>query len=250
MTSMTNRVGQDFQPDDVCVLYVGLEGLTSEVLTTMRLTALVLLGLLFGVCCCSATAAEQSGLRLWPFRGDRTDKSALTGNSLAPQAPATAAAGSSAAMPSQPPTTSYTDALPEQHWMLNSPLARVSWPRIHLPEVSIPKPKIPRPQILPRKSQVDDARNAWMQNSPDPARPTPLQAVQQGARRVGESTRTAWRKTVDVLTPGEAAGGPDSRVAARDQKPTLWQRMRGTRPEQKQGSQTISEFIAQERLDR
>jgi hypothetical protein len=29
----------------------------------------------------------------------------------------------------------------------------------------------------------------------------------------------------------------------------LWQRMRGAQPEQKQGSQTISEFIAQERLD-
>ncbi|HEX2477610.1 MAG TPA: hypothetical protein VHK01_22830 [Lacipirellulaceae bacterium] len=215
----------------------------------MRHTARVLLVLLAVAYCPAAMAAEQSGLRLWPFRGDRTDNSELTGNSLAPKAPATATAGPSATMPSQPPTTRYTDELPEQHWMLNSPLARVSWPRIHMPEVSLPKPKIPRPQIWPRKSQVDDARNAWVQKSPDPARPTPLQAMKQGAQRVGQSTRTAWRKTVDVLTPGDAPSASDPRVAARDQNPTLWQRMRGTQPEQKQGSQTVSEFIAQERLN-
>jgi hypothetical protein len=195
-------------------------------------------------------AAEQSGLRLWPFRGNRTDNSELTGNSLAPKAPATTPAGSSAAMPSQYPTTGYTtEPLPEQHWMLNSPLARVSWPRIHMPEVSLPKPKIPRPQIWPRKSQVDDARNAWVQKSPDPARPTPLQAIQQGAQRVGDSTRTAWRKTVDVLTPGAASSAPDPRVTARDTKPTLWQRMRGAQPEKKQGSQTVTEMLSQERID-
>jgi hypothetical protein len=214
----------------------------------MRHTARVLLGLSFAVFLCPpAMAAEQSGIRLWPFRGDRTDNSELTGNSLAPKAPTTA--GSSGTMPSQPPTTRYTDELPEQNWMLNSPLARVSWPRIHMPEVSLPKPKIPRPQIWPRKSQVNDARNAWVQKSPDPARPTPLQAMQQGAQRVGQSTRTALRKTVDVLTPGAASSAPDPRVAARDAKPTLWQRMRGTQPEKKQGSQTVTEMLSQERID-
>ncbi len=166
-------------------------------------TPRVLLGLLLAACCCPATtAAEQSGLRLWPFRGDRVDDSPLTGNSLGPKTPATTTGGASAAMSSQPPTTSYTtDALPEQHWMFQSPLARVSWPRIHMPELSLPKPNLPRPQIWPRKSEVDDARNGWVQNSPDSARPTPLQAMQQGAQRVGNSTRTAWRKTVDALTP-------------------------------------------------
>jgi hypothetical protein len=216
----------------------------------MRYTTRVLLGLSFAMILGpAATAAEQSGVRLWPFGGDRTGNSEVTGNSLATKSPAAANAGSSAAMPSIPPTTRYTDELPEQHWMLNSPLARVSWPRIHMPEVSLPKPKIPRPQIWPRKSQVDDARNAWIQTSPDPARPTPLQAMQQGAQRVGQSTRTAWRKTVDVLTPGEASSTPDPRVAERDAKPTLWQRMRGTQPEQKQGSQTVTEMLSQERID-
>jgi hypothetical protein len=217
----------------------------------MRHTARVLLGLLLAACCCpAATAAEQSGLRLWPFRGDRADDSPLTGNSLAPKTPANTTAGTSAAMSSQLPTTSYTtDALPEQHWMFQSPLARVSWPRIHMPEFSFPKPNLPRPHFGPRKSEVDDARNSWVQKSPDPARPTPLQAMQQGAQRVGDSTRTAWRKTVDALTPGEAPSASDPRVANRAQEPTLWQRMRGAQPKQKQGSQTISEFIAQERLN-
>jgi hypothetical protein len=219
----------------------------------MRNAARVLPLLLIAASFCRlATAAEQSGLRLWPFRGDQTDDSQLTGNSLAATPPSTTTPGASAAVPSQPRTTSYTtaDALPEQRWMFRSPFARVSWPRIHMPEVSLPKPNLPRPQIWPGKSEVDDARNAWLQKSPDPARPTPLQAMQQGAQRVGESTRTAWRKTVDVLTPGEAPSTLNPRMANRVQEPTLWQRMRGMQPEQKQGSQTVSEFIAQERLDR
>ena len=52
---------------------------------------------------------------------------------------------------------------------------------------------------------------------------------------------------MDVLTPGDSADR-DSQVASRDAKPSLWKRMFGPEPEP-QGSQTIPEFMAQERLD-
>jgi hypothetical protein len=175
----------------------------------MRHTARVLLVLLAVAYCPAAMAAEQSGLRLWPFRGDRTDNSELTGNSLAPKAPATATAGPSATMPSQPPTTRYTDELPEQHWMLNSPLARVSWPRIHMPEVSLPKPKIPRPQIWPRKSQVDDARNAWVQKSPDPARRADSGRC---AKRLRSASRRARPESDALATYAGHATGTEARL--------------------------------------
>jgi hypothetical protein len=78
-----------------------------------------------------------------------------------------------------------------------------------------------------------------------------MQSVSNGARRVGQSTRAAWDKTVDVLTPGlqSSASGASSRVARRDRTP-VWSRMFGSNePSKKEGSQTMSEFIAQDRID-
>jgi hypothetical protein len=73
--------------------------------------------------------------------------------------------------------------------------------------------------------------------------------MQQGAQRLGQGTRTAWRKTVDMLTPGESPGANDPRVAARDRKPPFWQSLNGTEQQQKPGSQTVTEMLSQERID-
>jgi hypothetical protein len=221
----------------------------------MRRIACVLLGLLLSVCCAKASAAEESRFRLWPFGRDRANNRELTGNSLSPLPSATATPNSAAAMPFQTATGSLsTEAMPEQRWMLKSPLARVSWPRIHMPEFSmrppkLPRPNLPRPQWPSTESQVDDTRNTWMHDGPEPARPTPLRAMQQGAQRVGQGTRTAWRKTVDALTPGEAATAADPRVAARDEKPPFWKRLGSTEQPKKPGSQTVTEMLSQERID-
>jgi hypothetical protein len=220
----------------------------------MRHIACVLLGLLLSVGCAKASAAEESRFRLWPFGRDRANNRELTQNSLPLLPSATAAPNSAAAMPSQTATGSLpTETMPEERWMFKSPLARVSWPRIHMPEFSmrppkLPRPNLPRPQWPPTESRVD-TRNIWMQDAPEPARPTPLQAMQQGAQRVGQGTRTAWRKTVDALTPGAAPTTADPRLAARDEKPPFWKRLSGTEQPQKQGSQTVSEMLSQERID-
>ena len=73
--------------------------------------------------------------------------------------------------------------------------------------------------------------------------------MQHGAQRVGQSTRTAWRKTVDALTPGAAPTASDPRVAARAEKPPFWKRLGGTEQPQKKGSQTVTEMLSQERID-
>jgi hypothetical protein len=214
----------------------------------MRHIACVLLGVLFsGICCSPASAAEESRFRLWPFGGDRANDAELTGNSLAPNRFANTTAG---AVPSQVRMGSYsTDTLPEQRWMVKSPFARVSWPRIHMPEFSLPRPNLPRPQWWSEKPPVEDGRNTWVQKSPEPPPTMPLQAMQQGAQRVGQGTRTAWRKTVDALTPGESPRTNDPRVAARDRKPPFWQRLNGAEQPQKPGSQTVTEMLSQERID-
>jgi hypothetical protein len=216
----------------------------------MRHIACVLVGLLLSAIYCSPAIAEESRFRLWPFGRDRASDTELTGNSLSPNPSAPAAANSAAVMPAQTATGSYSTAtMPEQRWMIQSPMSRVSWPRIHMPELSMPRPNLPRPPWWSEKQPADPGRNTWVQQSPEPARPTPLQTVQRGAQRVGQGTRMAWRKTVDALTPGDAAAAADPRVAARDQKPPFWKRLSGAEQPEKPGSQTVSEMLSQERID-
>lgn len=127
--------------------------------------------------------------------------------------------------------------------MIRSPFARVSWPRIQLPEVHLP-----RPQLWPRKTEVDDVRNAWLGEDNEPARPSPLQAAKQGAHRVAESTRSAWRKTVDVFTPGDPADA-SGHIAQQETRPSLWRRMFAMEEPQPEGPRTVTEWMAQDRLD-
>ena len=202
----------------------------------MRNTLRALVGVLaIGSCYCDAAVAE-SGSRWWPF-----------GRSDAHQSqPQETAGGSGMSSPNpdeqQAPSSQYpADDEPEQHWMIDSPLAKVSWPRLRIPEVS--KPQLPR--LWPAKSEVEATRNAWVEENPDTLPPSPLQALSDGARRVGDSTRAAWDKTVDALRPGEPPSS-SSRVARR-QVP-WWKKMFATE-ERPQGPQTVTEWMAQERLD-
>lgn len=94
-------------------------------------------------------------------------------------------------------------------------------------------------------------RNRWAQNRSQTATPTddasPWEMMTESARRVGESTRNAWHKTVDLVTPGdESDEAPVIRQAARD---SWWDRLRGNSSPQTQGPQTVTEWMAQERLD-
>jgi hypothetical protein len=198
----------------------------------------------FGACCCQLKAAETDS-RWWPFGQKKEAELQVS--------PPSVAATQSQAAPSQPmqqqsPGSEYATAgvpEPERRWMFESPLAKVSWPRIHMPEMS--KPKLP-PSPFPSREDLDRARNSWVEKSPDPAKPSPLQAVKQGASRVAQSTRNAWGKTVDALTPGERERGPSSRIARRDDRP-LWKRMFFVEPIEPQGPQTVTEWMAQERVD-
>jgi hypothetical protein len=204
----------------------------------MRHTVRALVGLvLVGCCSCPATAAE-SGRRFWPFGRE-------AGVSTPPAAPS--ASGVMAPPPAQqqqPVTPQASSAEPERRWMIESPLAKISWPRVHLPE--LPRPQMP--QLWPKKSEVDDARNAWVDKTPNPNRLSPLQAVTDGARRVGDSTRAAWDKTVDTFTPGPTRSS-SSRIARSDVRPPFWKRMFSADKTQKERPQTMPQWMAQERLD-
>jgi hypothetical protein len=208
---------------------------------------------------CAPVSAEEPGFWRWPFGRKAAaepgagEVSTESVSGLQPTAPPTTAPPATMT-PGAAPTSSAPSPLPQnsnpavsaQHWMYESPTSKVSWPRIHMPEFSLPKPRLPRPQIWPSEKQANEARNAWVQENPDPSRPSPLQAAKQSAQRVGDSTRSAWRKTVDVLTPGNASAESSSRIARREIKPPFWKRTWGA---QDPGPRTIPEWMAQERLD-
>jgi hypothetical protein len=180
------------------------------------------------------TPPAQAGPSWWPFGGDREAAQSGDAGTAATAAPPTA----------QPTTPSQLSAEqePEQSWMIDSPLAKVSWPRLHMPEM--PKPVLPRP--WPKRSEVEAARNAWVEENPQEEQPSPLQALNDGANRVKSSTRAAWDKTVDALTPGESRP-KSSRVARRGAQQSWWRRM--FLPEEPQGPQTVTEWMAQDRVD-
>ncbi|MCI0331781.1 MAG: hypothetical protein L0228_00980 [Planctomycetes bacterium] len=209
----------------------------------MRHSMRALLGvMLVGWSCCQAMATE-AGSKWWPF-GQRRDAEVARLPYAAPSA-----ATSAPSMPGEQPSLPQypTAEVPERRWMINSPLAKVSWPRVHMPE--LPKFQMP-PSPWPKKSEIDAARNSWVERSPDPLKPSPLQAVTDGARRVGQSTRRAWDKTVDAITPGDRSQPNSSRIARREDRPSIWKRMFGADdPRQVEGPQTITEWMAQDRID-
>ena len=210
----------------------------------MRNSMSSLLGVMLIGCCCCSAAAVETGSRWWPFgRKDQAeDVSQPSGVANGSGMSSPAIAAQQQTLPQYP-----TTAEPERRWMIESPLAKVSWPRVHLPEV--PKPHVPEVPLWPSKSQVDAARNSWVEKSPNPKEPSPLQAVTDGARRVGQSTRSAWDKTVDVFMQNDSSASDSSRVARRENRPPFWKRMFGADEQPPPGPQTVTEWMAQERLD-
>jgi hypothetical protein len=206
----------------------------------------LLSGLVVCCCCCQAMAQEQekrSGL--WIFGQKAEIKVAtpadVSSSAVSTDAPASTASATTTApqipLPQTPATTEE-----ERRWMLSSQNAKMSWPRLQAPKLKMP------PSPFPSRSDLDRARNSWVEKSPDPAKPSPLQAMKDGAGRFKKSTREAWDKTVDALKPGEPTDAPSSRVASTDKRP-FWKRMFFVEPSPPQGPQTMSEWIAQDRID-
>jgi hypothetical protein len=207
---------------------------------------------------CAASHAQSFG-GWFPFRDDKKETfvtpPASLGASSADKATSTTA--SSATSPSAAPTANKTPPTPPSRVVTGgtppatpqvipdertSFFPSMSWPDFQMPY--FPKPQMPS---LPRKQELDQTRNTWVQRNPEVATPSPWQAVTSGATRVKESTANAWRKSVDILTPGS---GPEPRQQTRvaQREPSLWSRMLGSSPAESEGPKTVTEWMAQERI--
>ncbi len=186
--------------------------------TIHSLSGLFLLAWIF--CWGSAATAQESGFKLWPF-GAKQD------NSAEQQAPAQ-----------------------EQSENSKPRMISVGWPEFKMPsyEMKLPRPNLTfLPNMIANKDEkvqkARRARNAWVKG--DPGSPPPWQVLSESTKRVGSSTRSAWSKTVGIFSPG----GDNTSMAQREPRRPFWSRLFGSSEAEPEGSKTVAEFLAQERLD-
>jgi hypothetical protein len=244
----------------------------------MRHTTRALLSLLLVIGCCQNSSAETSGWRWWPF-GSKDEEPSIAAAAptatapkftpspglppspditpVTPDLPLPQAAMPKAAVarsavplyasPEQAPATQFPKATnnADRPPLVESPFPKIKWPTMKMP--AWPRSSANKSQLDANQAQPETPpRNAWVEKPPEPPKPSPLESVKNGAHRVADSTRSAWRKTVDAVTPGEQDHRSGSRIASRDVKPPFWQRMMGAEEPQRD-EQTISGFVGQPR---
>jgi hypothetical protein len=111
------------------------------------------------------------------------------------------------------------------------------------------KPKT-KHSSLGKASNVREPRNAWAQPKPKPEpkksmTQTMWDSVTGAPHTVAQSTKKAYHKTVDVITPGESKSSPH--VAQRDTNTSWWSKMTGSSEPTTEDPRTVTEWMAQER---
>src|SRR4051794_33479989 len=128
----------------------------------MRFAARALVAGIFVVCCRGAVAAE-TGSSWWPFGHHADATTAQTPSAVQtnlppattelPPATTPPAIAGPVAHEAQMPTTSSDD----NHWMLNTPKKKVSWPSLHMPKALSSKSAAAKP---------DSSKNKWAAQPP------------------------------------------------------------------------------------
>jgi hypothetical protein len=197
------------------------------------------LGVLLATVLATHGLAEETKAPWWHFGHDQD----------APSAPATVTPA-----PTLAPSPEVTP-IEDESWLHWPSMPKVSWFKADPADASIVtdptstgspvaaetsahrrNTRYGKPMHTPRP------RNTWAQ----PAGNTT--AADSGAspwKAMTESTRTAWHKTVDFVTPGD---GHDAPVVSGEARPSWWHRM-WHGEEADEGPQTVTEWMAQDRLD-
>jgi hypothetical protein len=201
------------------------------------------------IVCCRGTSAAEAGSSWWPFghHADAPAQASLPSTTAPPPSTTTTPTGAApvaheAQMPTSPP-----DANSDNHWMLNTPKKKVSWPSLHFPKALSSKSA--------PASNPEVNKNKWAEKTPAAPKPSPMQSVKNGAHSVASGTKSAWHKTVAAVTPGDKTAdkskqaAPGSHVARRDVSPPFWKKMLGAKEPELQQPQTVPQWMAQKRLD-
>jgi hypothetical protein len=208
----------------------------------MQLVMRTMLGVVLATACSGSSTAEESKSSWWPFGGKE--------ETAEPTAPPVEA-------PSVAPEAVTTDAESDS-WFKWPSLPELTWPTFTSDEEGTTQispdtsPKPTRRRQYGYGKAARPPRNSWAKKDPaeQPAEPTssPWQAMTDGARRVGDTTTAAWHKTIDAVTPGESEPPATPQVAQQAPKKSWWNWW-GSEESEPQGPRTVTEWMAQERLD-
>lgn len=201
----------------------------------MQRSTHAIFGVLLAVAHCGYGFAEESPSWWWPFSRGDAETQATTPPATTPVPSTAEPAATDAPWPALP---------------------KFQWPDFSAPHRTHSVPRAQRARAATRgKPATMRRRNAWAQSQPNiqngetelRSPSSPWQTVTDGAHRLGESTRTAWHKTVDVLVP---SGDPaDAAATQREPRVSWWRRMWGAEEPKPEGPRTVTEWMAQERLD-
>jgi hypothetical protein len=212
-----------------------------------------MLGMLLGVVLSTHGFAEETKSPWWRFGWSET---APETSAAAPAAETPAPPAVTSAAPTSTPATDTAGPASEKTWHAWPPAPKWGFSEMTIPDESpviAPPPERKRSRFgKPAYRQSRPTRNSWAQ---PPAAATaaaeapatgPWESVSKGARRMSESTRNAWKKTVEIMTPGDPTG---TQVVEREPRVSWWDRMWGSDDEAAEGPQTVTEWMAQDRLD-
>jgi len=205
----------------------------------MRYTTLAILGMLLATVMVTAGVAEEATSPWWHFGMGNSATEAEPSMTAAP----TLTPSQTLAPPSMGTTTAAMPATEEDKRWLKWP-SLPKWSETTVTEVSPSELRQPKPRRdnFGKPTHVARRRNAWAQ---PPAETTAATPGPSTWNKVTEGTRSAWHNTVEFVTPGEAAG---TSVASNEPRDSWWRRMWSS-DEKAEGPQTVTEWMAQDRLD-
>jgi hypothetical protein len=207
----------------------------------MRYSTRAMLGMLLATIVATTGVAEEPASPWWHFGMGKSAPETEPSMTAAP----TLTPSQTILPPTMGTTVGPTAATPEaddKRWLKWPTLPK--WSETTVTEVSsseLSQPK-PRRDHFGKPAHRARSRNAWAQ---PPATATAAAPGPSTWSKVSESTRNAWHKTVDFVTPGEPA---DTSVANNQPRDSWWHRMWSSN-EEAEGPQTVTEWMAQDRLD-
>lgn len=120
--------------------------------------------------------------------------------------------------------------------MVDAPWFRVGWPKVEMPKVRMPdfdwKPwggGDAEPKEGPRENPVSET----------------LDKVSAASKRAADGVRGAWGGAMNKIS--SFGSGPKEETIASNEQGGWWSRLFRSEPEQPSSSQSVSEFLAQER---
>jgi hypothetical protein len=218
----------------------------------MRCTIRPILGMLLAAAMGSGGFCQETKAPWWHFGRDKEVASAPAAVTPAPSVTPSLGVTPSPTFTPSPTITPEVAPVEDESWVKWPKMPKMTW--LEPKEETIvtdPFASTPPATTQPRQSRSQYGnqlhrtrpKNTWAQQ---PASSTTIDNNPSAWKSMTNGTKSAWHKTVDWVTPCDSAS--EAPVVADDTLPSWWASMWGAEDES-QGPQTVTEWMAQDRID-